>query len=228
MNYKNRSVFEGVVEAACVISSIMTLALVTSAYQRYETQVRGGRTQVWSCSDRSLSSLNGELQVTSVQRRWIKVMEEDNPVGRMISFAFWFLFIFVRIVALVLASLFFPWTVLAVCGVHYLFSLMYILPSPECTSSIPAKILLAAVYVFCLVEVRIHFRKSCLLYILFFTFSILENIALTLLWALWADWSEPYFYYCLSIIAVTQSLSIVFIFVYFKYFQPRVKRLEPM
>ena len=222
--------FAVVVQEICLLTSLASLALIVSSYQRYETQVQGGRHQVWQSKDRSLTNLldETELNINLPQQRcrWIKVMEEDNPLGSCLSFSFWFFFLFGRILCLVIAYTFFPWVVLGVCIVHYVIFLIYILPTPQCKTGISIKIILAFMYIFCLIEVGIQFRKSRLLYSLYFFFTIIENISFTLLWVMLAKWSGNGYYYCLYLISISHGLAIFFIIIYLKYFKPQIKRIE--
>ncbi|BES88869.1 XK-related protein [Nesidiocoris tenuis] len=143
-------------QGLCILTSLMSLSLITTSYQRYETQAKGGRTRVWFKRDEDAvdseeptillaAGATPAGDVLPVRRRWTKVMEEDNPIGKLVAFLFWFLFLLGRILALVLAGTFYPWIVLAVCAGHYAFTLLYILPSPDCKSSIPIKFLLGVI-----------------------------------------------------------------------------------
>lgn len=154
-------------------------------------------------------------------------MEEDNPIGKLVAFLFWFLFLLGRILALVLAGTFYPWIVLAVCAGHYAFTLLYILPSPDCKSSIPIKFLLGFVFIFCLVEVGIQFRKSFLFYGLFFVFSCAENLVLTIVWMLWGRWTGFWYYYGVYLLIITHVIATIFAGIYVKYFRPPIQRLKP-
>uniref|UniRef100_A0A0A9Z9J6 XK-related protein n=1 Tax=Lygus hesperus TaxID=30085 RepID=A0A0A9Z9J6_LYGHE len=218
-----------------IVTSLMSLSLVTTSYQRYETQAKGGRSRVWNVDQDTVDGEEPTVLLASgtsgnglpVRRRWTKVMDEDNPIGKVAAFLFWFLFLLGRILALVIAAWFHPLIVLGVCAGHYFFTLLYILPSPDCKSSIPLKILMSFVFIFCLVEVGIQFRKSFLFYGLFFIFSCVENLSLTLLWVLWAKWEGFWYYYALYFMGLTHVLAIMFAGLYVKYFRPPIKRLKP-
>ncbi|XP_066908961.1 XK-related protein 6 isoform X2 [Halyomorpha halys] len=218
------------VQVICLMTSLASLAWIAASYQRYETQVRGGRQQVWSSNDRSLTTLLNlsELDVNSQQQRstGIKIMEEDNPIGSILLFTFWYFFLFGRILCLVIAFSFFPWAVLGVCLAHYLFNLAYILPTPRLSTLIPVKLILAFVYIFCLVEVRIQFRKSYLFYSLFFFFTIIENVSLTILWVFWAKWTGGWYYYYLYSIGISHGMATLFIVIYLKFFKPKIRRIQ--
>ncbi|KAK9510831.1 hypothetical protein O3M35_005531 [Rhynocoris fuscipes] len=222
------------VQVLCILSSLITLSMTTMSYHRYETQVNGGRQEVWrkNYEDKvdsvpEMIPLNNFADITIPRRRkWLKIMEEDDPLGKTVLFLFWFLFIFGRSLCLILAAVFYPWAVLGVCVAHYIFSFLYILPTPDWKSYIPLKLLLALLYIFCIIEVGIQLRKSYLFYTLFISFSFVENIALTLLWAIWANWDGWWYHYSLYLLGITHCLAIFFLFLYTKFFQPETKRIQ--
>lgn len=157
----------------------------------------------------------------------LQVMDEDNPLGKVVAFLFWFLFLLGRILALVLAARFYPWIVAAICTIHYIFTFLYILPSPDCRSSIPVKIMMSFVFTFCLIEVGIQIRKSSLFYGLFFIFSSVENIGVTLIWMIWGSWSGFWYHSAIYVMIFTHVLAILFAAIYVRYFRPPIRRLEP-
>ncbi|XP_073988436.1 uncharacterized protein isoform X2 [Rhodnius prolixus] len=219
------------VQVACMISSLVTLSMITMSYQRYETQVNGGRQLVWPKKEETVDSAPEFLMLNQTgleiprRKKWTKIMEEDDPLGKIVLFLFWFLFLLGRTLSLALAAIFCIWAVLGVCIAHYLCCLLYILPTPDCKTNILYKILISFLYIFCLIEVGIQFRKSHLFYILFFTFSFMENLALTILWAIWADWDGWWYHYALYLLGIAQILALTFLFFYFKYFQPTIRRI---
>ncbi|XP_014251811.1 uncharacterized protein LOC106667976 isoform X2 [Cimex lectularius] len=223
-------------QAFGVIVSLLSLSLITTSYQRYETQAKGSRKRVWYKSEdsveneepRELLYVPPNEEVLPRRRSWTKVMEEDNSLGKLVAFIFWFFFLLGRIVCLVMASLFFPWAVLGVCIAHYIFMFFFILPLTNCKTNVVTKILLSFVYIFCLIEVGIRFRKSQLFHNLFITFCIVENFSLSLLWALWGNWNNNWWYdYALYFMGITHFIALLFLFIYIKFFRPTIRRIQP-
>uniref|UniRef100_A0A0K8SCK5 XK-related protein n=1 Tax=Lygus hesperus TaxID=30085 RepID=A0A0K8SCK5_LYGHE len=76
-----------------IVTSLMSLSLVTTSYQRYETQAKGGRSRVWNVDQDTVDGEEPTVLLASgtsgnglpVRRRWTKVMDEDNPIGKVSS-----------------------------------------------------------------------------------------------------------------------------------------------
>jgi hypothetical protein len=230
-----------------MITSVGSLALATASYQRYESQCKGGRKRVWNKEDeeaaqkelleqRSVEGVEGAEDVDGLRLgglsipnrvRWTKVMEPDDPIGKILAFCYWFLLLFGRCLCLVVAATFIPYAVLGVCIGHYIFSFLYILPSPQCKTSIPLKMLLGILYIFCLIEVGVKFRKSYLLYGLFFSSYFIENFVLTMVWVFGCTWDGNWYPYVLSVLLMTHVLGLLLAILYVQFFRPITTRLKP-
>lgn len=223
----------------CLISSLVTLSLVTANYHRYESQAKGGRKRVLGNAppdeqdavDASEPNMRDNIRLP-IRSRWIKAMAEDVPLGKIILFFFWFNFILGRILCLGFAAYYYPFIVLSICVAHYILFFVYILPSPKFTASLPTKIFLPFIFIFCLIEVGIQFAKPGILYTLFYLVTIGENLGITLVWVIWANWrstegNDYWYHYGLYVIGTTHIIAFLFLVVYIRYYRPKVKRMRP-
>lgn len=202
-----------IVQVICVLCSLATLAVVTSSYERYESQVDGGRHQVWGRPEYEQPQFN-------------KAMDEDNPLGSLCLFLFWFFFLTARTVSLVLAGYFYPTVVLGVCAIHIILSFLYLLPSQGYKNSILFKIFLSILYVFSIIEVNVRLKNTNIFYALYYFLSVAENIGLTLLWALTVQKCPGSIYYhFFYFLAVTHVLAFLFLFIYTKFLKPKTREV---
>jgi len=224
------------IQVVGVLSSIASVALITASYQRYETQIRGKRRPVWKENpmlgnfesiSKNEDDIDGNILPLPRQAKWVKTMEEDNPIGFIFAFLFWFLFLIGRCVCLVVAARFYPWVVLGVLVCHYILSLIYILPSPNFKESLAQKLAICFVFLFCLIEVGVTFKKALLWYTVVLIVTLLENLSLTLLWALWVHPSNWWYHYALFFLALDHAMAIIALLAYIKLFKPEIKKINP-
>ncbi|CAB0008424.1 unnamed protein product [Nesidiocoris tenuis] len=83
-------------QGLCILTSLMSLSLITTSYQRYETQAKGGRTRVWFKRDEDAvdseeptillaAGATPAGDVLPVRRRWTKVslLTSSSPSRRL-------------------------------------------------------------------------------------------------------------------------------------------------
>lgn len=176
----------------------------------------------------SLSTFQPTSRMLELPTRRIptKGLEQDDIIGKTVSFLVWFLFLISRILALVSSLYFFPWIGLGFIVFQYSITLFIInkcfkiLP-PITTPTILIKMYLAFVFCFCLIEFKIKFRKIYVLYTIYFTIIIMENIVLNTLWYLLGEWDGWWYNYTYFLFLGCQTLCIICLFMYCHAFKPK-------
>lgn len=156
-----------------------------------------------------------------------KGLEEDDPVGKFLSFLWWFFFIVARVISIAMAYEFYPKTVFAVLGVHYALMLVYIFYYSKYYDAITfvVNLWLGLVYVFSLIEYRIKFKYADWWTLPYYTFVMLQNTALTFTWFIHADWEGFWYTYTFTAILFSMLLCILSSGVYHTMFKPKKCRV---
>ncbi|KAL6260289.1 hypothetical protein P5V15_007821 [Pogonomyrmex californicus] len=157
-----------------------------------------------------------------------KGLEEDDPVGKFLSFLWWFLFILARVFAIAVAYEFYPTTVLTIVGIHYAIMLAYLFYYSKYkydVITIIVNLWLGLVYIFSLIEYRIKFKYADWWTLPYYAFVIVQNVALTLTWYLNADWNGFWYTYIFSAIFGSMTLCVLSSAVYYAMFKPKKCRV---
>lgn len=156
-----------------------------------------------------------------------KGLEEDDPIGKFLSFLWWFLFILARVFAIAVAYEFYPASLLAVLGVHYVIMLIYLFYYSKYYDAITfiVNFWLGLVYIFSLIEYRIKFKYADWWTLPYYVFVIAQNITLTLMWYLNADWDGFWYTYIFYTILASMALCIFSSMVYHAIFKPKKCRV---
>lgn len=210
---------------------------------RYESQRIGGQKPIWQPSPPPTPTPNDAMQedplivnstTTGIQlptrNPRIKGLEEDNPIGKLLLFLFWFTFLFGRIITIITAFNFFPRIVLLVIGGHTIIMIFYYIWYP--VKKIYKKIFIIFASLFFLIEVGIRIKKIAYLYFLFIVSTLAEDIGLTLLWYIWGKWHHVsddgwWYNYIVYVDINAHLLSLIFFALYLSFFKPHVKYLPP-
>ncbi|GLV38808.1 uncharacterized protein CBL_05807 [Carabus blaptoides fortunei] len=135
----------------------------------------------------------------------IRGLTQDDAAGKLVAFFWWLCFILPRMLALSAFAYFYPKDIWYICGAHYVITLAFLLYDAH-TSDIPyyrALFILftAYVYMFCLIEFKIKFKKVKLIYNGYFILVYLENFIMTFVWyygtEFYNDWWYKYVFYVL-------------------------------
>lgn len=135
----------------------------------------------------------------------LRGLTQDDAAGKLVAFLWWFSFILPRMLALSAFASFYPKDIWYICGAHYMITLAFLLYDAY-TADIPyyrALFILftAYVYMFCLIEFKIKFKKVKFIYIGYFILVYLENFIMTFVWyygtEFYNDWWYKYVYYVL-------------------------------
>ncbi|XP_075212285.1 uncharacterized protein LOC142319183 [Lycorma delicatula] len=226
-----------VIQAFCSIISSAMAAMGTVKLHRYESQRIGGRKQIWDpkpqelkpeptsestpLEDPLISKQHTGIQLP-VRRPRIKALEEDNPVGKLLLFLFWVMFLFGRTITIITTINFYPRIVLSIIATHVVIMFLYYVWYPI---QIYKKILLSLTSIFVIIEVGIRIQKIAYLYFLFIITTLAEDIGLTILWFVWGDWEGWWYNYVIYVDINAHFLVLLFFAIYLALFKPKVKYL---
>ncbi|KAM0728195.1 hypothetical protein ACS0PU_005664 [Formica fusca] len=156
-----------------------------------------------------------------------KGLEEDDPIGKFLSFVWWFLFILARVFAITVAYEFYPVSLLAMLGVHYAIALIYLFYYSKYYDAITSIVnfWLGLVYIFSLIEYRIKFKYADWWTLPYYVFVIAQNSTLTLMWYLNTDWDGFWYTYIFYTIFVSMALCVLSSLVYHAMFKPKKCRV---
>lgn len=156
-----------------------------------------------------------------------KGLEEDDPVGKFLSFLWWFLFILARVLAIVAAYEFYPVYVIATLAVHYAAMLIYLFYYSKYYDAITffVNLWLGLVYIFSLIEYRVKFKYADKWTVPYYVFVIVQNMALTLTWFIHANWSGFWYPYVVYMIAGCTALCVLSSAVYRSLYKPKKCRV---
>ncbi|XP_071648953.1 uncharacterized protein [Temnothorax longispinosus] len=156
-----------------------------------------------------------------------KGLEEDDPIGKFLSFLWWFFFILARVLTIAVAYEFYPITVVTMMGVHYALMLAYLYYYSKYYDVITfiVNLWLGLVYIFSLIEYRIKFKYADWWMLPYYVFVIAQNVALTLTWYLNADWNGFWYTYIFGTILGSMALCVLSSAVYYAMFKPKKCRV---
>ncbi|XP_032678262.1 uncharacterized protein LOC116847406 isoform X1 [Odontomachus brunneus] len=156
-----------------------------------------------------------------------KGLEEDDPVGKCLSFLWWFFFILARVLAIVVAYEFYSAYVIATLTVHYVVMLIYLFYYAKYYDVITffVNLWLGLVYIFSLIEYRVKFKYADKWTMPYYVFVIIQNITLTLTWFIHANWDGFWYTYVVYTICVCTVLCILSSAVYHSLYKPKKCRV---
>lgn len=156
-----------------------------------------------------------------------KGLEEDDPIGKFLSFLWWFFFILARILAIMVFYEFYPLTLLGVLGTHYVIMLIYLFYYAKYYDIITffVNLWLGLVYVFSLIEYRIKFKYADKWLLPYYIFVLLQNTALTLTWYFDADWDGFWYNYVFYVIFASMTLCVLSTVFYYVLLKPKKCRV---
>jgi len=156
-----------------------------------------------------------------------KGLEEDDPIGKFLSFLWWFFFILARVFTIAVAYEFYPTTVLTIISMHYCTMLAYLFYYSKYYDVITfvVNLWLGLVYIFSLIEYRIKFKYADWWTLPYYVFVITQNVALTLTWYLNADWNGFWYTYIFSVILGSMMLCVLSSATYHTMFKPKKCRV---
>ncbi|XP_076764217.1 uncharacterized protein LOC143431393 [Xylocopa sonorina] len=162
------------------------------------------------------------------QRRYsTKGLEEDDPVGKFLSFLWWFFFILARILSITIFYEFYPVYLSIVLGIHYGIMLLYLFYYTKYSDIITffLNLWLGLVYIVSLIEYRIKFKYADKWVLPYYIFVLTQNTFLTLSWYFYADWDGFWYTYMLYVIFGSMTLCILSTTVYCALLKPKKRRI---
>lgn len=151
----------------------------------------------------------------------IKGLPEDDVMGKTVSFLWWFCFLMARMLAISSFSYFYRTQIFWLLSSHFFLVVALLLYDVRADEVRRAKaiffIFIGFVYIFCLIEFKIKFKKPVFIYNGFFFLMFLENFVMTLWWYFGIEdvlenWWFSYIFYMIlgcSIMSVSSMLFYV-------------------
>ncbi|KAG5324831.1 XKR7 protein, partial [Pseudoatta argentina] len=194
-----------------------------SVYTEEETAKAAGIIE----SDQRLTD-SSEQSLKVPKRKYSKKgLEEDDPMGKFLSFLWWFFFILARVFAIAVAYEFYPLTVVTMICVHYVIMLAYLFYYSKYYDIITlvVNLWLGLVYIFSLIEYRIKFKYADWCTLPYYVFVIVQNVAFTFAWYMNADWNGFWYTYIFWAILGSMVLCVLSSAVYHVMFKPKKRRV---
>ncbi|KAG5898961.1 hypothetical protein JTB14_004681 [Gonioctena quinquepunctata] len=154
---------------------------------------------------------------------YVKGLEDDDLAGKLIAFLWWFTFLLARVLAIsAYAYFFFEKTIWLLCS-HFLIViafLVYDVKSDEVRRSKAIFFMfLGLIYIFCIIEFKIKFKKAAFIYYGYFILVFTENLVMCLIWYLGEvesienDFWFRYVFYIVVTGSICSFSSMVFYFI---------------
>lgn len=136
-------------------------------------------------TSRTISSIQPDFNISRI--RYTKGLPEDDLAGKLIAFLWWYNFILARILALASFAYFYAikdtlYLVCAHVGIVLAFLIYDVKQNNVKRSKLMFFLFIGYVYVFCIIEFKIKFKKSTLIYYGYFGLVYLENVIICLIW----------------------------------------------
>lgn len=150
----------------------------------------------------------------------IKGLEDDDLAGKLVATVWWFSFLLTRVLAISMSAYFFIRQTFYLICAHYCFIMLILFYDVKSDAIKRAKVIffifLSYVYIFCIIEFKIRFKKATSIYYGFFVIVFLENFGMCLTWYvdrieyLENDFWYRYAFYIVIIGTLTSFSSMVF------------------
>ncbi|XP_051168800.1 uncharacterized protein LOC127286419 isoform X2 [Leptopilina boulardi] len=156
-----------------------------------------------------------------------KGLDEDDAIGKFVSFLWWFLFILPRVISIAIFFESFPFYLLGILTVHYALMLTYLFyyAKYQDATTIFVNLWLGLVYIFSMIEYRIKFKYADKWIASYCTFVMLQNIALTIIWFYYGEWTGFWYTYAFGITFISMGLCISSSAIYYTLFKPGKRRV---
>ncbi|RZC36893.1 uncharacterized protein BDFB_005785, partial [Asbolus verrucosus] len=116
----------------------------------------------------------------------IRGLPEDDLAGKIVSFFWWFCFLLVRILAISAFYYFYPTASIWLLVAHVLIIILFLSYDVKTDEVKRAKALffvfIGLIYVFCIIEFKIKFKKTKFIYYGYFTLVFVQNFVMCLIW----------------------------------------------
>lgn len=173
-------------------------------------------------------SINTTQNLKVPQRRYsTKGLEEDDPVGKFLSFLWWFFFILARILTIATFYEFYPLYLSIVLSIHYGIMLIYLFYYTKYYDIITffLNLWLGLIYIVSLIEYRIKFKYANKWVLPYYIFVLMQNTFLTLSWYFYADWDGFWYTYIFYVIFGAMTLCTLSTIIYCALLKPKKHRI---
>lgn len=162
------------------------------------------------------------------RKKMIEGIEQEDIVAKSVAFTAWTFFLVMRMVSLSVFSVFYPLECVYLCVAHYLLMvacLFYETRFHEKIERIYFYLFLAYIYIFCILEFKIKFKRPRYWFALYTTVMLLQNLAITVAWYYFAEFESWWFGYMFAIIILSFCYSLLCFLVFYFILKPADKIL---
>ncbi|CAG9766530.1 unnamed protein product [Ceutorhynchus assimilis] len=164
---------------------------------------------------------NSSISNFNIKRvTYIKGLQEDDMAGRTISFLWWFTFLLGRVLAISAFGYFFMKACIWLLISHVIIVIAVLFYDVKTDNIKRDKsvffLFIGVIYIFCIIEFKIRFKKTNLIYMLYFGLTYLENIIMCLIWycfeieSLETDYWYRYIFYAIVASTIFSISSMTF------------------
>ncbi|XP_052867717.1 uncharacterized protein LOC128273727 [Anopheles cruzii] len=175
-----------------------------------------------------LDETDGDRLSLPSRRRTIVGLEQDDMVGKAVTFVGWVLFLLMRMLALSTFYVFFPLYFWMLCANHYLLMIaciVYEVRTHEKLERYFFYLYLAYIYVFSLLEFKIRFVHVRSWYVGYIGIVLLENVAMLVVWYNLGTFESWWFHFLHYVIIASGALSVMCFLFYYAFLRPKDKVL---
>lgn len=162
------------------------------------------------------------------RKKLVEGIEQEDIVAKSVAFTAWTFFLVMRMVSLSAFSVFFPLECLYLCLAHYLVMVAGLLYETRLHEKIERTyfyLFLAYIYIFCILEFKIKFKRPRYWFVLYTTLMLLQNLAITFAWYFLAEFESWWFGYMFAIIILSFCYSLLCFLVFYFLLKPADKIL---
>lgn len=117
---------------------------------------------------------------------YVNGLAEDDLAGKLIAFLWWFGFLLARVLTISIFAYFFMETSIWLLSAHFILVIALLSYDVKTDAVKRAKALffvfIGLIYIFCIIEFKIKFKKAYFIYYGFFLLVFSENLLMCLLW----------------------------------------------
>ncbi|XP_044266353.1 uncharacterized protein LOC123012471 [Tribolium madens] len=158
----------------------------------------------------------------------IKGLPEDDLAGKLVAFCWWLCFLLVRILAISAFFFFYPNATIWLLLAHFLLVVAFLVYDVKSDDVKRAKALffvfIGLIYIFCIIEFKIKFKKTKFMYYGYFSLVYLQNFIMCMVW--WVHNVEDmhndfWFRYIFYIVVVGSIISVLSMVLYLNINKPK-------
>lgn len=118
--------------------------------------------------------------------RFVSSIPEDDLVGKLVAFLWWFMFLAARFLSIVTFAVFYPRHIIWILTLHFLICVGYLLYDVQTYIVRKTKavffVFIGAIYIFCIIEFKKKFKKYNKVYNAYCALVFGENLIMSLVW----------------------------------------------